>query len=420
MKLFLCNFGFCVCLLFASCVHVPSEDIGKKWFDAIKQGNTEQVKAILKCEKVKINLQDENGTTALHHAFGQNNIALAKWLIEQGADIKKKNSFGATPLDYAHILQLNAFREICMYGNKESVKALLKYGFSRVNEMYKGRTPLMYATQYGDFEVVKYLVNSGADINIKSTYPYKATALGYAFFRGKPEIYMFLLETIYKDADSRKLLSQKVLLILDKINNNKVLSENDKQNQIKTFIAKEMIKHEKSSSRAMEWLKESAENGDAESQYLLGMCYKDAKCGIEQDYTNAFKWLKLAVKQEYKQAKKPLESCYKDLGYSDDKRDIELLLKLAKQNDVEAQYQLAFHYRLKRNYSEAFKYLTQAGKNGHFTAQLTLGDLYHKGKRGIQKNPTEAIKWYKRAITTTKDPKLKKDIEEKLQLLQKE
>jgi len=48
-----------------------------------------------------VNVQDENGRTALHAAAEEGWIYYASILIERGADIHVKDAEGDTPLDYA-------------------------------------------------------------------------------------------------------------------------------------------------------------------------------------------------------------------------------------------------------------------------------------------------------------------------------
>ena len=71
------------------------------------------VKSKFKYDKHKnlINLQDENGNTALHLAATNNNFNVVKQLINHGADVFLKNNDGKTPLhiacDYAHTNQIS-------------------------------------------------------------------------------------------------------------------------------------------------------------------------------------------------------------------------------------------------------------------------------------------------------------------------
>jgi ankyrin repeat protein len=76
------------------------------------------------------------------------------WLVEQGADVNFRNSYGATPLH--HHAGMRA-------GN---VKYLIKLG-ADVNAKDKmGETPLINAVSNFRLENIKILVDAGADINV--------------------------------------------------------------------------------------------------------------------------------------------------------------------------------------------------------------------------------------------------------------
>ncbi|MGC4041335.1 MAG: ankyrin repeat domain-containing protein [Flavobacterium sp.] len=51
-------------------------------------------------------------------------------------------------------------------GDIESVKKFIEYG-ANINEMSNGLTPLMFAARYNKVEILKYLVEKGADKQIK-------------------------------------------------------------------------------------------------------------------------------------------------------------------------------------------------------------------------------------------------------------
>ena len=252
-----------------SCMHKPPDNLAKEWFDAVKHGKVERVKSMAKRNKDYVKLQDENGATALHYAFARNNISLAKWLIEQGADIREQNFFGATPLDYALIPQRCVCREICMYGNRESVEILLKNHFFKINEINIEMTPLMYAAATGNLEVVKFLVESGADVNMLSTSRDPRPAAYFAFPHGHAETLFYLLKEASKTPLREDALSPKEMQFLRMLKDESGLSEEDRDRKLKAYIAKQMVQYGIQSPKAMEWLKNAAKNGDAEATKWL-------------------------------------------------------------------------------------------------------------------------------------------------------
>ncbi len=66
-----------------------------------------------------------------------------------------------------------------MKGDLETVKKFIEYG-SDVNEKSNGLTPLMFAARYNKVEIIKYLVEKGADKQLKDEKG--NTALNYAEF----------------------------------------------------------------------------------------------------------------------------------------------------------------------------------------------------------------------------------------------
>lgn len=79
---------------------------------------------------------------------------------------------------------------------------------------------------------------------------------------------------------------------------------------------------------------------------------------------------------------------------------IQSLLKLAAQNDVEAQFELAEAYRTGdgavENFAEALRWYRAAAELGHADAQNNLGAMLLAGM-GTDKNPVEAAYWYRKA-----------------------
>lgn len=55
-----------------------------------------------------------------------------------------------------------------------------------------------------------------------------------------------------------------------------------------------------------EWIHEAALQGDADSQYLVGLCYEEGM-GVEQDLSEARDWYERAADQGNKSAKKALK-----------------------------------------------------------------------------------------------------------------
>src|SRR5262245_15684480 len=68
--------------------------------DAVKSGNVESVRALLK-QRVDVNAALPDGTTALHWAVEANANEAAQLLIAAGAKANAANRYGVTPLTLA-------------------------------------------------------------------------------------------------------------------------------------------------------------------------------------------------------------------------------------------------------------------------------------------------------------------------------
>lgn len=115
---------------------------------------------------------------------------LAIVLIDSEADLNSKDRYGATPLwwavhrsdaDMARLLfdkgakldksaESNGLTRAIEDNNPEMLKLLLSKGASP-NTEYMGATPLVRACQRKAVSMIKMLLDSGADINIKSRFP---------------------------------------------------------------------------------------------------------------------------------------------------------------------------------------------------------------------------------------------------------
>ena len=152
---------------------------------AIKYKQTDIINYLLE-NNADLNLKEElTGFTPLMASF--HNIAIAELLIEKGADIEARNVDGINALVYA--VSLN---------DEEMVKFLLEKGADAntvceiENEhIYMPPTPLMNAVYNGNTNIINMLLENGADINYTTD---EMTPLIYAAYKGNTNIINTLLE----------------------------------------------------------------------------------------------------------------------------------------------------------------------------------------------------------------------------------
>ena len=121
-----------------------------------------------------------DGTTALHQAVRQNDVATVDALIERGADVKAATRYGVTPVSIA-----------ALNGNAAILRRLLDAGANPDTATPGGETALMTAARTGSVEAVKLLLDHGANVNAKDAVRAQ-TALMWAVTEKHPEIVKLL------------------------------------------------------------------------------------------------------------------------------------------------------------------------------------------------------------------------------------
>lgn len=149
--------------------------------DAVKAGNVETVRALLK-QRVDVNTALPDGTTALHWAAHTNSTELARLLLAAGANANVANRYGVTPLTLA-----------ASSGNAALAEALLKAGADTKVTVGEGETILMTAARAGNVATIKALVAHGADVNAAEQWQGQ-TALVYAATQNHADAVKVLVE----------------------------------------------------------------------------------------------------------------------------------------------------------------------------------------------------------------------------------
>ena len=119
------------------------------WFNTAKNGYINLMKLLIKAGGVNINIQENDGWTALHWAIIRDRKDCVELLIKSGINVNIQTEYGWTALHYA-----------CNYGHKDCVELLIKAGGIDVNVQDEdGDTALYLASYHGHTEIVTLLKN---------------------------------------------------------------------------------------------------------------------------------------------------------------------------------------------------------------------------------------------------------------------
>ena len=124
---------------------------------------------------------------------------------------------------------------------------------------------------------------------------------------------------------------------------------------------------------AVNYFRQGAEQGDAYSEYWLGLCFYLGR-GVELDYNNAASYFVRSAEKGYVEAQSRLAQCY-FAGHGVDK-----------------------------NYKEAARYFYRAAMQGHTSSQKRLAKCYEMGI-GVPRNTSAAIYWNNVAMGLAALPK---------------
>lgn len=132
-----------------------------------------------------INAQDDNGNTALMHAVKNGEVAAVKLLLERGAKVDIEDKGGSTALSECVWTSVK--------DGAQKIRLLLDHG-AKINQPMgeDHETALMTAASIGNLEIVKYLVEQGADVNARMTGG--GSALAYAAIGGRVDVVKYLIE----------------------------------------------------------------------------------------------------------------------------------------------------------------------------------------------------------------------------------
>ncbi|RIA84048.1 hypothetical protein C1645_880160 [Glomus cerebriforme] len=158
---------------------------------------------------------------------------------------------------------------------------------------------------------------------------------------------------------------------------------------------------EKNLEKAFYWYQKAAENGFNEAMCNLALCYYEG-FGTKKNLEKAFYWNQKAAENGFNEAICNLALCYHE-GFGTEKnleKAFYWYKKAAENDDEIAMYNLAICYEngegIEKNLEQAFRWYKNAAENDNETAMYNLAICYENGE-GTEENSEQAFYWYQKA-----------------------
>jgi hypothetical protein len=123
-----------------------------------ENGHTTSVKRLLSIRNINVNVKDDvSGSTPLHYAALNGHVEIARFLLQNGADVNVKSNYGWTPLHWAAI-----------YGHVDILHLLVENGVDLEAQNNDGSRALHRAAWYVNLPFIQELISRyHVDINAR-------------------------------------------------------------------------------------------------------------------------------------------------------------------------------------------------------------------------------------------------------------
>ena len=154
-------------------------------------------------------------------------------------------------------------------------------------------------------------------------------------------------------------------------------------------------------ARAFKEWKASADAGQAEAQFDLGVLYAQG-LGVRRDLTEATKWYRKAANQGNAEAEFALGQMYlRGWGVPRDEADAMRWFQMANSVDSDGpptDWTPVAGYGVEKDSKQAAHWYRMAADKGHAEAQFNLAQLYASGD-GVKKDDEQAARWVSASAT---------------------
>ncbi|XP_055459399.1 transient receptor potential cation channel subfamily A member 1 [Psammomys obesus] len=163
---------------------------------AVQGMHNEMIKVLTEHSATNINLESENGNTAVMSTCAKDNSEALQILLEKGAKLCKSNKWGDYPVHQAAFSGAKKCMELILdYGEKTGYTR--EYHINFVN--HKKISPLHLAVQSGDLDMIKMCLDNGAHIDMKENA--KCMALHFAATQGATDIVKLMISSYTGSSD---------------------------------------------------------------------------------------------------------------------------------------------------------------------------------------------------------------------------
>jgi len=169
-------------IILLACFFMSLNLYSQSLFDVIENKDYDKIESLLQ-KKSKIDKTNSDGITPLWKATLMKDTISMIILLKNGANSNAPTDGGTTPIFIS-----------CNNGFVESAMILCRFGANvNYNKNKYNLTPLRHAARNGYFEVVRFLINQGAEIDALAED--KGTALSAASSKGHLDIVKLLIQS---------------------------------------------------------------------------------------------------------------------------------------------------------------------------------------------------------------------------------
>jgi ankyrin repeat protein len=134
--------------------------------EAVERNDINRVKKIIQTDSThKINFKGKDGSTPLTTAAGNGNLPIMEILLKAGADINLPGQYQRTAIIKAIVTDIYRYNNPELTSTFDIVKFLVNRGADVNISDIDAFTPLMRAGSLEDLKMVKLLVEAGANVN---------------------------------------------------------------------------------------------------------------------------------------------------------------------------------------------------------------------------------------------------------------